>query len=63
MSHPIGEGRGLYLYVIEGDVSVNGQEMTTGSAAQIRDEPQVDVVAASTAELILVDVALERRPR
>jgi redox-sensitive bicupin YhaK (pirin superfamily) len=44
--------------VIEGDVSVNGQEMTTGSAAQIRDEPRVGVVAASTAELILVDVAI-----
>ena len=39
VSHPLGEGRGLYLYVIEGDVSVNGLGMTTGSAAQIRDEP------------------------
>lgn len=57
-SYPLGDGRGLYLYVIEGHVSVNGQEMTTGSAAQIRDEPRVDVVAASTAELILVDVAI-----
>jgi redox-sensitive bicupin YhaK (pirin superfamily) len=58
VSHPLGEGRGLYVYVIEGDVSVNRQSMTTGSAAQIRDEQQVDVIATSTAELILVDVAL-----
>ena len=58
VSHPLGEGRGIYLYVIEGDVSVNGRDMTTGSAAQIREEPQVVVAAASTTELILVDVAL-----
>ena len=58
VTHTLGDGRGLYLYVIDGDVSVNGNDMTTGSAAQIRDEPEVEVAAASTAELILVDVAL-----
>ena len=58
VSHPLAEGRGLYLYVIDGVVSVNGQAMTTGSAAQISDEPQVEVAAVSTAELILVEVAL-----
>ena len=58
VTYPLGDGRGLYLYVIDGDVSVNGQDMTTGSAAQIRDESQVEVAAVSTAELILVDVAL-----
>jgi redox-sensitive bicupin YhaK (pirin superfamily) len=58
VSHPLGDGRGLYLYVIEGDVSVNGLGMATGSAAQIRDEQQVEVAAVPTAELILVEVAL-----
>ncbi len=56
--HPLGDGRGLYLYVIEGEVSVNGRAMTSGSAAQISHEPWVEVAAAATAELILVDVAL-----
>ena len=47
-------GRGVYLYVIDGDVTVNAQRMQTGSAAEIADEPGVTVRAASQSELILV---------
>jgi hypothetical protein len=58
VTHPLPAGRGVYLYVIEGDAEVNGERMTTGDAAQIRDEDAVQVAAAATTELILVDVAL-----
>ncbi|HUL86028.1 MAG TPA: pirin family protein [Actinomycetota bacterium] len=59
IGHPLPVGRGAYLYVIEGDVEVNGARMVTGSAAQITDEPDgIAIVAAATSELILVDVAL-----
>lgn len=58
VEHPLGEGRGLYLYVIEGDVTVNGEPMRTGSAAQVTDEPAVAIAASETSELILVDVAV-----
>jgi len=59
IEHPLPVGRGAYLYVIEGDVEVNGARMVTGSAAQITDEPDgIAIVAAATSELILVDVAL-----
>jgi redox-sensitive bicupin YhaK (pirin superfamily) len=58
VEHPLGAGRGVYLYVIQGDVTVNGEPMRTGSAAQITDEPSVQVAASETSELILVDVAL-----
>jgi redox-sensitive bicupin YhaK (pirin superfamily) len=57
-THQLGAGRGWYLYVIEGDATVNGQAMVTGSAAQIREEPAVDVGATAVTELIAVDVAL-----
>ena len=56
--HALGDGRGIYLYVIEGDVRVNGEQMQTGSAAQITGERQADIEATATSELILVDVAL-----
>jgi redox-sensitive bicupin YhaK (pirin superfamily) len=56
--HDLPAGRGVYLYVIEGEVAVNGERMETGSAAQIRDEPAVAFEAAADSELILVDVAL-----
>ena len=58
LEHPLGAGRGAYLYVIEGDVGVNGEHMETGSAAQITDEERIEIASRSTSELILVDVAL-----
>jgi redox-sensitive bicupin YhaK (pirin superfamily) len=58
VDHALGDGRGVYLYVIEGDVRVNGEQMETGSAAQITVERQVDIEAAEPSELILVDVAV-----
>ena len=59
VSHPLGGGRGVYLYVIEGDASVVGERMTTGDAAQIWDEAEVPIAANAITELIAVDVALE----
>jgi redox-sensitive bicupin YhaK (pirin superfamily) len=58
VDHGLGDGRGIYLYVIEGDVRVNGEQMETGSAAQITAERQVEIEATATSELILVDVAV-----
>jgi redox-sensitive bicupin YhaK (pirin superfamily) len=58
VEHPLAPGRGAYLYVIDGDVGVNGERMETGAAAQIMDEERAEIAASSTSELILVDVAL-----
>jgi len=58
VSHPLVDGRGVYLYVIEGDVTVNGERMATGDAAEIEREPEVAIEATSASELILVDVQL-----
>jgi quercetin 2,3-dioxygenase len=62
VTHGLPPGRGLYLYVIEGDVAVGGQKMATGDAARITDEPTVEVEATSDSELIGVDVDLTWRP-
>ena len=58
VSHAPGEGRGVYLYVIDGDVDVVGERMTTGDAAEIQDEPSIPILANAATELIAVDVAL-----
>ena len=58
VTHGLAGGRGLYLYVIEGDADVVRERMTTGDAAQIVDEPSVRVRANATTELIAVDVSL-----
>jgi redox-sensitive bicupin YhaK (pirin superfamily) len=59
VEHSLAPGRGVYLYVIEGDVGVNGERMETGAAAQITDEERAEIAASSASELILVDIALE----
>jgi redox-sensitive bicupin YhaK (pirin superfamily) len=58
-SHPFGEGRGGYLYVIEGGLGVNGERLGTGDAAKIRDERGLDLRAEDATELLLVDVPLQ----
>ncbi|MEX2407152.1 MAG: pirin family protein [Actinomycetota bacterium] len=58
VEHPLEEGWGAYLYVIAGDVDVNGERMTMGDAAQITEEPQVRITANAASELMLVDVSL-----
>jgi hypothetical protein len=58
VSNTLGAGRGLYLYVIEGDAGVAGERMTTGDAAEIWEEPSVPIRANAVTELIAVDVAL-----
>ena len=59
VTHEIAPGRGVYVYVIEGDASLNGEQMETGAAAQIADEPSITITAAEATELILVDVVLD----
>jgi redox-sensitive bicupin YhaK (pirin superfamily) len=58
VAHELGSGRGVYLYVIEGDAEIVGERMTTGDAVEIWDEPSVSIHADSLTELIAVDVAI-----
>jgi redox-sensitive bicupin YhaK (pirin superfamily) len=58
VSHKFGDGMGGYLYVIQGDVQLNGERMSTGDAAKIGDEPEIDVVSGVDSELILMEVDL-----
>ncbi|MEA2558337.1 MAG: quercetin 2,3-dioxygenase [Actinomycetota bacterium] len=58
VTHEIGDGRGVYLYVIEGDAAVNGERLTSGDAAQLAGEPSLSLEASTDTELIAVDVDL-----
>lgn len=59
VAHPIGEGRGVYAYLIDGAAAFDGEEVTTGDAAKVTDQPQLMVSASEPSELILVDVPME----
>jgi quercetin 2,3-dioxygenase len=59
VAHKLEPGRGLYLYLIEGALGLDGERLTTGDAAQIFDEPEVTFRADDDSELILVEVRLD----
>ena len=49
-------GFGHYFYLIGGGVEMNGEKMSTGDAAKIRDEGRLEVRALEPSELITVEV-------
>jgi redox-sensitive bicupin YhaK (pirin superfamily) len=61
VKHALGDDRGAYLYVIDGDVDVNAEPMSTGDAAKVHDEPVMEIAASGDSELIMVDVNRHKR--
>ncbi|HEX9021694.1 MAG TPA: pirin family protein [Nitrospirota bacterium] len=59
VDYSVGQGRGVYLYVVEGGpVWVNCRPIPPLGAAKVVDEPKLNVAAKGDAELLLVDVSL-----
>jgi quercetin 2,3-dioxygenase len=56
LSHPLGERRRAFLYVIDGEVSVNDRALSSGDQARITETAQLDFVAARESEIILIDL-------
>jgi quercetin 2,3-dioxygenase len=61
--HPIGEGRGVYVYLIEGGIAVGPEKMATGDAAKVTSEERLELTADQPSELILVDVPMAFEPQ
>jgi redox-sensitive bicupin YhaK (pirin superfamily) len=60
--HPIGAGRGVYGYLIEGAATFDGEALRTGDAVKVTDESQLAIRAEQPSELILVDVPMQFEP-
>jgi len=56
LEHDFKRGFGAYLFLIEGEVDLNGERLETGDAARIRDEERLALRAGQPAELIMVEV-------
>jgi hypothetical protein len=59
MAHTFEPGRGGYLYVIDGRVDIDGDELRTGDAAKVTGAVDLALRTDLAAELILIDVPLE----
>jgi hypothetical protein len=62
VGHHVDEGRGAYLYVIGGAVTLNGEPLKAHDAAQVEGPQDLELVGQEPAELILVDVPLAFEP-
>ena len=56
VEHEFAPGFGAYFFLIEGDVSLNGERLTSGDAALIRDAKRLVIEALQPSELIMVEV-------
>jgi quercetin 2,3-dioxygenase len=56
VTHDSQRGRYAYLFMIEGEASLNGEKLATGDQARIKDEKRLEVIATKPAELILLDL-------
>ncbi len=57
ISHDIGAGRGAWLQVLKGEVSLRGEKLAAGDGVAITEESALAVQAAAPAELLLFDLA------
>jgi redox-sensitive bicupin YhaK (pirin superfamily) len=62
VSHTFAAGRGGYLYLIDGSLNLNQDQLSSGDAAKILDPVEVRLGADATSELLLVDVPLHYSP-
>ena len=62
VTHELSEGRGAYLYLIEGAIRLGDEPLDTGDAAKVTDEPALRIRAEAPSELILVDVPMTFEP-
>jgi len=60
--HQFGEGRGGYLYVLDGELRLGDERLGGGDAAKLAGPEELEVTGGEDAELILVEVPLEFRP-
>jgi hypothetical protein len=62
VTHSIGEGRGVYVYLISGGALFEDEVVATGDAAKVAGQSALRIRALETSELILVDVPMGFEP-
>lgn len=55
-TYSIGEGRGVWLHVAEGEVTLNGQPLKAGDAAALTAEQAIELRATGPSQVLLFDL-------
>ncbi len=56
LPYELAEGRGAFLHVATGAVTVGGHELAAGDAVAVEDESRIEVVGREAAEVLLFDL-------
>jgi quercetin 2,3-dioxygenase len=56
VAHTFAQGRKAYVHAVRGEVTVNGETLTTGDAAKLSGEATVELANAKNAEILLFDL-------
>jgi len=57
VEHNLKPGRKAYLFVVNGEIALNGKRFAAGDQARVDHETRLDIVSRSKAELILLDLS------
>jgi redox-sensitive bicupin YhaK (pirin superfamily) len=55
--HPLADGRGVWVQVVGGAVTVNGVALAAGDGAAVEEEAEVALAASEAAEVLVFDLA------
>jgi redox-sensitive bicupin YhaK (pirin superfamily) len=50
------DDRKVFVQVVDGDITVNGQELSAGDGAQLQDETKLRIKASAEAEFLVFDM-------
>ena len=53
------EGNGVYAFVLEGNVTINGEQLNKKDALGIWEVEQLEITAGDNAKLLLIDVPMK----
>jgi quercetin 2,3-dioxygenase len=56
VTHKLAAGRNAWAHVAEGEVSLNGKQLSAGDAAAINEENVIELTAAKPAQVLLFDL-------
>lgn len=59
LGYEIADGRGVYLHVARGSVTVNGTALNAGDAVKLVQAPRIEVANAADAEVLLFDLPVQ----
>jgi redox-sensitive bicupin YhaK (pirin superfamily) len=56
VAHDLKPGRRAFFYVIDGEVTLNGEKLSAGDQARVTDVTKLEITGARESEVILIDL-------